>query len=108
MEPDISLRGWAEVYMNGEMIESRVPAHVKVKSNKPLKGIALEIGTQGQTLSNTANGYLHIRWYDIDHLALPKNQQKTREWLGWSGLLFLNLLFGWLAIREPLEGKGRE
>lgn len=101
MEPDIALWGWAEVFKDGKLIESRVPAHVKVMQTRPLKGITLQIGLEGQTLPNTPDGYLHIHWPNIDNLVLPKKQEKTREWIGWSGLILLNFWFGWLAIREP-------
>lgn len=102
MEPDIALWGWAEVYKDGKLIQTRVPAHVKVMGKAPLKGVTLQVGVEGQTLPNTADGYIHIQWPEVDQLVMPKKQQKTREWLGWSGLILINLWFGWLAVKEPL------
>jgi hypothetical protein len=102
MEPDIALWGWAEVYKNGELIGKRVPSHVKAMRTFPLKGVTLQVGVEGQPLPNTPDGYLHIHWPQIDHLVLPEKQKKTREWIGWGGLILLNLWFGWLAVREPL------
>jgi len=101
MEPDIALWGWADVYKNGELIQSRVPANVKVMEKMPLKGVILEVGIEGQPLANTPDGYLHIHWPDIDQLVLPVKQQKIREGLGWGALIFLNFWFGWLAVKEP-------
>jgi hypothetical protein len=107
MEPAIALWGWAEVYKNGELIQSRVPAHVKVMEKMPLKGVTLQVGVEGQPLANTPDGYLHIHWPDVDQLVLPVKQQKMREGLGWGGLLLLNFWFGWLAIKEPVLENGR-
>lgn len=104
MEPDIAIWGWAEVSKNGKLIHTRVPAHVKVMKETSLKGISLEIGTQEQNLFNTPDAYLHVRWFDVDQLALPDQKQRMREWLGLGGLILLNLWFGWLAVRElPLS-----
>lgn len=53
IEPDIAIWRWAEVSKNGKLIHTRVPVHVKVMKETPLKGISLEISTQEQTLFNT-------------------------------------------------------
>ncbi|KAB7709062.1 hypothetical protein F9802_02750 [Bacillus aerolatus] len=60
MEPDIALWGWADVYKDGKLIESRAPAHVKVMEKMPLKGVTMQVGVENQSLSNTTDGYLHI------------------------------------------------
>lgn len=100
VEADVVIWGWAKIFKDGEQIHERVPANIKVMKKGPLSGITMMIGTQEQLLSDIPNGYLHVRWPNLDKLTLPKQQTKLRERLGWGGLIFLNLWFGWLAIRE--------
>ncbi|NQS76781.1 MAG: hypothetical protein HQP61_10185 [Peptococcaceae bacterium] len=101
MEPDITVWGWAEILKNGEIIHRKVPAQVKVKKDEPLKGVTLEIETEKKSLADTPDGYLEIRWDELDQLALPVKQERTKQIIAFAGLIFLNVWFGWLASQEP-------
>lgn len=99
--PNIALWGWAEVYKDGELIHAKAPAHVKVSDKGQLKGIAMEIGLEGEPIVNTPDGYLHVFWETIDELDMPATKNRKWETAGLIGLIMLNVWFGWLAIREP-------
>ncbi len=103
MEPDIAIWGWAEISKNGQLIHGKVPAHIKVKQEDPLKGITLMVGSVEQPLTELPDGYLHVRWPSLDHLALPDKQNKIKYWSGSVALVLLNLFFGWLAFGEQEE-----
>ncbi len=100
VEPDIVVWGWARILKNGKEIHPKAPANIKVMRKGPLNGITLAIETDEKLLSDTPDGYLHVRWPGLDKLTLPKQQRKMQSRLGWGGLIFLNIWFGWLAMRE--------
>lgn len=100
VEADVIIWGWSKIFKDGQQIHTKVPANIKVMRKGPLSGITLMIGTEEKTLSDIPDGYLHIRWPNLDKLTLPKQQRKMWERLGWGALIFLNIWFGWLALRE--------
>ncbi len=58
-ENDIALFGWADVSLNGKIIEKMIPAKAIVSKTK---GISLEISTEEKSMTNIPNGYLHLIW----------------------------------------------
>ena len=101
--PEIAIWGYAEVYKNEELIAKAAPAHIMVMENGPMKGIMLEVETEGKGLLGTPHGYLNVMWPEISSIHVPEDERQKRELIGWAALLFLTLLFGWWAIKEELK-----
>ena len=101
--PEIALWGYAEVYKGEELIAKAAPAHIMVMENEPIKGIMLEVETEGKGLLGTPDGYLNVLWPEISSIQLPEKEKQQRELIGWAALLFLTLLFGWWIIKEELK-----
>jgi hypothetical protein len=100
LRPDIAIWGWAEVIRDDEIISTMVPAHVKVMTSSPLKGIMLEVDTETKFIHEIPDGYINVFWSHIDSLNPPTNQEKKRQRFGWIVLVALNIGFLWLAIKE--------
>jgi len=100
LTPDIALWGWAEIIRDNKVIAKMAPAHVKVMSSPPLKGIILEVDTESKGLMEVPNGYLTVFWSKIDSLNMPETQEKQRERIGWIVLIIMNTGFLWLAVKE--------
>ncbi|MBT2756791.1 hypothetical protein J7E71_12580 [Mesobacillus foraminis] len=100
LTPDVALWGWAKVVRDNKVIATMVPAHVKVMTSSPLKGIMLEIDTENQFLHEVEYGYFNIYWNHIDSLTPPTNHEKKRERFAWMFLVVLDIGLFWLVLRE--------
>lgn len=106
MKPDIALYGWAKVWRNGELIDRMAFAHVMVSDRAPMQGVMLEVETEDRALLGAPGGYLTAMWHQVDTLAMPRDEMRRRELLGWLALGLLTLGLGWLAWREGTNGAG--
>jgi hypothetical protein len=98
MRPKIALWGWAQVSRNGEVIARAAPAHVMVTTEGPMQGVMLEIATEDKSLTAEPDGYIHVMWPSVEALQMPDGQRRTRQIVGWIGLIGFVALFGALAI----------
>lgn len=101
--PEIALWGYAEVYKNEELIAKAAPAHIMVMEKEPIKGIMLEVETEGKGLLGAPDGYLNVLWPEISSIQVPEEEKQQREFIGWAALLFLTLLFGWWVVKKELK-----
>ncbi len=56
---EISIFGWADVSLNGKIIEKMIPAKALVNKTE---GVSLEISTDEKAMTNVPNGYIHLIW----------------------------------------------
>ncbi|HYE79578.1 MAG TPA: hypothetical protein VEI97_16445 [bacterium] len=108
VKPAIATWGFATVKRDGQVIAAAAPTHVMVMTEPPLKGIALEVATEDKSLLGTPDGYLHVMWPEVASLALPEQEHRTREAIGWVGLLAFVGLFTYLAYRDKPERRTEE
>lgn len=97
MTPDISIYGWGKVYRNGRLIAAMAPVHAMVTSKGAMSGIMLEVESEEKALIGVPDGYITVHWPTVTSLEMPKAAVRTREWIGWAGMIGLAFLFGWLA-----------
>ena len=77
--PEIALWGYAEVYKGEELITKAAPAHIMVMENEPIKGIMLEVETEGKGLLGTPDGYLNVLWPEISSIQLPEKRKAAKR-----------------------------
>ncbi|RWF86091.1 MAG: hypothetical protein EOR30_12470 [Mesorhizobium sp.] len=103
MRPKIALWGWAEVRRNGEVIARAAPAHVMVVTDGPIPGVMLEIDTEDNGLAAEPDGYINVMWHKVEALQMPEGPERTRQIIGWIGIIAFVALFGGLAAFARVE-----
>lgn len=53
MEPNVAIYGWSQIYLNGDLIQNRIPTQIVASRNSYFNGVILEIGTEHMSIPHT-------------------------------------------------------
>ncbi|RWM76486.1 MAG: hypothetical protein EOR81_22805 [Mesorhizobium sp.] len=107
VRPEIAIWGWAEVSRNGEVIARAAPAHLMVMTRGPIQGVMLEIDTETKGLIAEPDGYINVMWPKVEALQMPEAQERTRQIIGWVGIVGFVVLFSALAMLDRNNNASR-